>query len=80
MRALISLMNFRAEASWSNEEQQTWTPTSQDLDEGREQRQVSEPGTREDPEAAPSRPGAAGNQSEACGQPRSGQPTMRVPS
>lgn len=56
-------MNFKAEASWNNEEQQTWTHASQGLDEQREQCQVSEPGTREDPRAPPSRPGAAENQS-----------------
>jgi len=56
-------MNFKAEASWSNEKQETWARTSQGLDEQREQRLVSEPGTREDPGAAPSRQGAEENQS-----------------
>lgn len=40
LRALIFLMNFKAEVSWSNEEQQIWTHTSQSLDEQGEQHQA----------------------------------------
>lgn len=40
LQALMSLMNFKAEVSWSNEEQQIWTYTSQSLDEQGEKHQA----------------------------------------
>lgn len=73
LRALIFLMNFKAEVSWSNEELNLDSYFSES---GWARGAAS--GTREDPVAALSHPGAAGNQSNIWRQPWSSQPTMKV--